>query len=251
MRSELRAAIERTLSENDLDGLVYPTIGQLPVRLGDPQTGDPATGANCTLSANSGLPAISFPAGFTDDGLPVGIEILGSMLSDAELLAIADSYEKANPIRRPPAVTPAIVQGVLPQVLSRVIEFNEGNVQFEGIMKIDRLKNEMRYSLAVAPDSKAIYAVNLVRAPAQGAGQVQPAMVNLLPPQRTDVSGEFLFDGAFQGSAQRRRTGAANICRGFRSFRERAATAQLIRSRQTARQALLSAINQGPNLGFE
>ena len=142
MRSELRAAIERTLGENDLDGLVYPTIGQLPVRLGDPQTGDPATGANCTLSANSGLPAISFPAGFTDDGLPVGIEILGSMLSDAELLAIADSYGKANSIRRPPAVTPAIVQGVLPQVLSRVIEFNEGNVQFEAVMKLICLKTK-------------------------------------------------------------------------------------------------------------
>jgi len=198
MRSELRAAIERALSENDLDGLVYPTIGQLPVRLGEPQTGDPATGANCTLSANSGLPAISFPAGFTDDGLPVGIEILGSMLSDAELLAIADSYEKANSIRRPPAVTPAIVQGVLPQVLSRVIEFNEGNVQFEGVMEIDLLKNEMRYSLAVAPDSKAIYAVTLVRAPAQGAGQVQPAMVNLLPPQRSDVSGEFYLTARFR-----------------------------------------------------
>ena len=198
MRSELRAAIEGTLRENDLDGLVYPTIGQLPVRLGDTQTGDPATGANCTLSANSGLPAISFPAGFTDDGLPVGIEILGSMFSDAKLLAIADSYGKANSIRRPPAVTPAIVQGVLPQVLSRVIEFNEGNVQFEGIMKIDLLKNEMRYSLAVAPDSKAIYAVTLVRAPAQGGGQVQPAMVNLLPPQRTDVSGEFYLTARFR-----------------------------------------------------
>ena len=114
MRSQLRAAIERNLRENDLDGLVYPSIDQLPVRLGDPQTGDPATGANCTLSANSGLPAISFTAGFTDDGLPVGIEILGSLLSDAELLAIAHSYEKANHIRRPPAVTPAIEQGVLP-----------------------------------------------------------------------------------------------------------------------------------------
>ena len=100
MRSKLRAAIERTLRENDLNGLVYPTIGQLPVRLGDTQTGDPATGANCRLSSNSGLPAISFSAGFTDDGLPVGIEILGSMLSDAELLAIANSYEIANPICR-------------------------------------------------------------------------------------------------------------------------------------------------------
>ena len=198
MRSELRAAIEGTLRENDLDGLVYPTIGQLPVRLGDPQTGDPATGANCTLSANSGLPAISFSAGFTDNGLPVGIEILGPMLSDAELLAIAHSYEKANHIRRSPAVTPAIVQGVLPQVLSRVIEFNEDNVQFEGIIEIDLLKNEMRYSLAVAPNSKEIYAVTLVRAPGEGAGHAQPVMINLLPPQRAHVSGEFYLTARFR-----------------------------------------------------
>ena len=186
------------MRENDLDGLVYPTIGQLPVRLGDPQTGDPATGANCTLSANSGLPAISFTAGFTDDGLPVGIEILGSLLSDAELLAIAHSYEKANHIRRPPAVTPIIEQGVLPQVLSRVIEFNEGNVQFDGIIEIDLLKNEMRYSLAIVPNSKEIYAVTLVRAPEESAGHAQPVMINLLPPQRADVSGEFYLTARFR-----------------------------------------------------
>ena len=120
------------------------------------------------------------------------------MLSDAKLLAIADSYEKANPIRRPPAVTPAIVQGVLPQVLSRVIEYNEGDVQFEGIIKIDLLKNEMRYSLAVAPNSKAIYAVTLVRAPGQGAGQAQPSMVSLLSPQRANVSGKFYLTARFR-----------------------------------------------------
>ena len=119
------------------------------------------------------------------------------MLSDAELLAIADSYEKANHIRRPPAVTPAIVQGVLPQVLSRVIEFNEGNVQFEGIMEIDLLKNEMRYSLAVAPIARDLRG-DSGQSACQGAGQVQPAMVNLLPPQRTDVSGEFYLTARFR-----------------------------------------------------
>ena len=102
------------------------------------------------------------------------------------------------------------MQGVLPQVLSRVIGFNEGNVQFE-VIEIDLLKNEMHYS-AVAPNSKEIYAVTLVRAPGEGAGHAQPVMINLLPPQRAHVSGEFLYNGAFQGSAQRRRTGAASFC---------------------------------------
>ena len=90
------------------------------------------------------------------------------------------------------------MQGVLPQVLSRVIEFNEGNVQFEGIIEIDLLKNEMRYSLAVAPNSKEIYAVTLVRAPGEGAGHAQPVMINLLPPQRAHVSGEFYITARFR-----------------------------------------------------
>ena len=95
-----------------------------------------------------------------------------------------------------PVISP--VQGVLPPVLSRVIEFKEGDVQFEGIIKIDLLKNEMRYSLAVAPNSKAIYAVTLVRAPDQEAGHAQPAIVNQLPPQHADASGEFYLTARFR-----------------------------------------------------
>lgn len=41
-----------------------------------------------------GLPAISIPAGFTPEGLPVGIQLIGKPGGDAELLAIAELFER-------------------------------------------------------------------------------------------------------------------------------------------------------------
>ena len=38
----------------------------------------------CQLSATSGLPAISMPAGFTVDGLPIGLELLGGAFAEAD-----------------------------------------------------------------------------------------------------------------------------------------------------------------------
>ncbi|MDO4872163.1 MAG: Asp-tRNA(Asn)/Glu-tRNA(Gln) amidotransferase subunit GatA [bacterium] len=41
----------------------------------------------------AGLPAVSVPAGKTSEGLPVGVQIIGKMESDAKILALADSLE--------------------------------------------------------------------------------------------------------------------------------------------------------------
>ncbi len=43
----------------------------------------------------SGNPALSIPCGFTDKGLPVGLQLIGPRWGEASLLAIAQSYEEA------------------------------------------------------------------------------------------------------------------------------------------------------------
>ena len=41
-------------------------------------------------------PAISVPAGFTDDGLPVGMQIVGRYRDDLNVLKIAHAFEQAT-----------------------------------------------------------------------------------------------------------------------------------------------------------
>jgi amidase len=51
----------------------------------------------------TGLPAVSVPCGFTDDGLPVGLQLVGRPRGDLRLLEIARSFEEAASawLRRP------------------------------------------------------------------------------------------------------------------------------------------------------
>jgi amidase len=51
-----------------------------------------------------GLPAISVPAGFTSDGLPVGVQIVGRHQDDFGVLQLAHAFEQATGAwkRRPP-----------------------------------------------------------------------------------------------------------------------------------------------------
>ena len=48
-----------------------------------------------TVSANlSGLPAISFPCGFTGSGLPIGLQLTGRPFDESTILRMADAHER-------------------------------------------------------------------------------------------------------------------------------------------------------------
>jgi amidase len=104
-RNILREAILKVMADNNLDALAYPTIRRKANLISEAQAG-----TNCQLASNSGLPAISVPGGFTPDGLPVGVELLGRAWSEPQLIRIAYAYEQATHHRRPPAATPPLAR---------------------------------------------------------------------------------------------------------------------------------------------
>jgi amidase len=63
---------------------------------------------SCSDITVTGLPAISVPAGFTDDGLPVGVQIVGRHHDEWGVLQIAHAFEQATGVvRRRPALADA------------------------------------------------------------------------------------------------------------------------------------------------
>ncbi len=89
------------MDDQKLDALAYPTIRRKPARINDPQGG-----STCQLSASTGFPAISMPAGFTGDGLPVGVELLGRAFDDAKLVSLPTRTQRRRIIARRPHERP-------------------------------------------------------------------------------------------------------------------------------------------------
>src|SRR4029079_13949958 len=91
------------MNQRNITAFVYPTLRRKPEVIGKPQQG-----SNCQLSAATGFPAMSMPAGFTADGLPVGMDLLGQPWSEPTLLKVAYAYERLVAPRKPPKTGPPL-----------------------------------------------------------------------------------------------------------------------------------------------
>ncbi len=78
--------------------ITAPRVGETQVRVtGERETATRAELLRLTRPANiTGMPAISIPCGFTREGLPVGMQLMGPSWGEARLLAVALAYEQAT-----------------------------------------------------------------------------------------------------------------------------------------------------------
>lgn len=112
----MRAQVEGVFAAEKLDAIVYPTSPLRPGLIEASPSGaaaPPSGGANPVRSATSianltGFPDLIVPAGFTGNGLPVGISFFGLPFSEPKLFALGYSFEQVTQARRRPAHTPVL-----------------------------------------------------------------------------------------------------------------------------------------------
>jgi Asp-tRNA(Asn)/Glu-tRNA(Gln) amidotransferase A subunit family amidase len=108
-----RLLVLTLMADHKLDALVYATFDHQPVFIPPdvmtrPAIDDDRLGNNRLLSPILGFPALTVPAGFTTDGLPVGIEFMARPYAEAMLFRMGYAYEQGTRHRKPPASTPAL-----------------------------------------------------------------------------------------------------------------------------------------------
>jgi aspartyl-tRNA(Asn)/glutamyl-tRNA(Gln) amidotransferase subunit A len=104
VRTRIIEGFDRAYQRCDI--LLGPTTPTTAFPLGA-KTGDPLTmylSDVCTIPTNlAGHPAVSVPFGTGDDGLPVGVQLLGPELSEGTLFKVAAVVEAAAPAPSRPA----------------------------------------------------------------------------------------------------------------------------------------------------
>lgn len=98
VRTALRQAYDGVLGKGFL-AVITPTAPGPAFPIGD-KVNDPVAmylSDIFTVSANlTGLPAVSVPSGFSQEGLPLGLQLQGRAFSELDLLTLARDYQKAT-----------------------------------------------------------------------------------------------------------------------------------------------------------
>jgi amidase len=108
-REAFTREVVNVMAANDLDALVYPSV-QVPAPSMDGRKDWTVLTfpTNTLIASQTWMPAMSVPAGFTADGLPVGIEFVAKPYDEPTVFRLGYAFEQSTHHRRAPDSTPAL-----------------------------------------------------------------------------------------------------------------------------------------------
>lgn len=102
---------EDFMAEEGIDAFVFPTLNYLAPPQGDEANKVYAEYGSlpARFEANIlGLPAITVPMGYSEEGIPMSLEFMGNYFGEPEIIGYAYDYEQATMLRRAPTLVPSL-----------------------------------------------------------------------------------------------------------------------------------------------
>ncbi|WP_299188624.1 amidase family protein [uncultured Psychrobacter sp.] len=104
-RDKFQRLVAGIVAKNNLDALVFPCIQILPPSKQDIRDGKHQVltfPTNTLIASQTWMPSICLPAGFSKNGLPVGMELVVLPYHEPDLFRLGYAFEQANNVRRTP-----------------------------------------------------------------------------------------------------------------------------------------------------
>lgn len=92
-RKLLRSAVKRAFEEGRLNAIVAPSVPTAAPLVSEVDL-DALVHQQCPANL-TGQPSVSVPCGFTEDDLPIGVQLIGRPFEEYEILHMAQAYEMA------------------------------------------------------------------------------------------------------------------------------------------------------------
>jgi amidase len=110
-REAFQRAIVGLVAEHKLDGICFPSCQVLPPtreELNNSRWTVLTFPTNTLIAAQTWMPSICLPAGFSSAGIPVGLEMIVLPYHEPDLFRLGSAFEQATHHRRPPDTAPPL-----------------------------------------------------------------------------------------------------------------------------------------------
>src|SRR4029077_6399823 len=110
-RDGFQCAVVTLMARPGLDTICVPSVQVPPPTKEDVRGGKWTTltfPTNTLIAAQTWMPSICLPAGFSSAGIPVGLEVVVLRHQQPDLFPLGYAFEQATHHRRPPAAAPPL-----------------------------------------------------------------------------------------------------------------------------------------------